>query len=231
MLFAAISITFSCLAGNRWDKFMAFCGYTKTSTVTDLPSISDASIQLTQRELANLYGGVFSQNLKDTGTIVIEGAKELMKNPEKTETAVQALSHGSSHGFMYGLLSGPASAVRDGVVYVKDTVVEHPVIAGATVTAGVAAAAYYKLRPLTPEEEHQENMRKAQRATELREAALIEKTDLTADELRTCLNTHAHCGDRAKNGIPRRCNSPAGRLAQLNRAVAKEIIDGFKEYR
>lgn len=185
--------------------------------------------------------GVATSNIANSTDSLAQGAESIkegiaqgaaiFKDPKAIEEASYAGWHGATHGATYGLLSGTASAVRDGVVYVKDTVVAHPVIAGTTVTAGVAAAAYYKFRPLTPEEEHQEKMRKTQRAAELREAALIEKTDLTADELRTCLNTHAHCGDRAKNGIPRRCNSPAGRLAQLNRAVAKEIVDGFKEYR
>jgi len=177
------------------------------------------------------YGGVFSDNaVKVTDNINVMLDKVAKADPKKVEAVTSAASKGGSHGFMYGIFSGTGTALRDGAVYVKDTAVEHPYITATAATAALATSAYYKFRPLTPEEEHQEKIRKTRRAAEFREASMIEATDATADEFRRCLNTHAHCGDRAENGLPRRCNSPARRLGQLNRSRAAEIAAAFKEY-
>jgi len=150
----------------------------------------------------------------------VEKGGELLSNvtPEKVEAVATAASHGTTHGASYGFWSGQATALKDGVV-------AHPYATAAVLATGVGIAGYRALRPLTPQEEAEQEKAK----TEIRAAQRLKLTDDTDTEYRTCLNKHARCGGTADDKI-RRCHSPARRLALLNHARANAITAAFKEY-
>lgn len=150
----------------------------------------------------------------------------LMKNPEAAEKAGKALTH----GLVYGAVSAPFDAARDGIVYVKDAATAHPVIAGTVVTTSVAAAAYYKFRPLSEKEKQEQELAKAERLANLRAAHDVAAADDIATEFRTCLNRHAYDKDSSCADKIKRCHSPARRLSMLNRKRVEDIVSAFKEY-
>lgn len=163
---------------------------------------------------ANHALGVFSDN----AVKVVDKVDKLIQSPEVLEKASTAVSHGTTHGGAYGLLSGTASAVRDGVV-------AHPYATGAVLATGASIAAYRAFRPLTAQEEAEEARAKSETAA----ARRVKLTEDTDTELRTCLNTHARSAGSCEDKL-RRCHSPARRLALLNHTRANAIQAAFREY-
>lgn len=193
------------------------------STPIDATTIADT---LPVIDPTQYCGGVFSSNaVQVTSNVNVMLDRVAEVNPKKIEAA----SHAVSHGFMYGLASGIPTAIKDGVVYVKDTAVEHPVITTGIVATAMGTAVYYKFKPLTEEEQQLQQIEKDKRLAEIRKAASIARADEHADDYRRCLSRHAHdagsCEDRIK-----RCHSPAGRLAAENRKMADEITESYRAY-
>lgn len=162
----------------------------------------------------NFSGGFATKNLVTVSENVYKTVDACLKDPK----AVQETACAATHGATYGLLSGTASAVRDGVV-------AHPYAAGAVAATGVAVAGYRTFRPLSAKEKAEE----AKAQGDVRAAELLKLSDDTADEYRTCLNTHARSAGTCDDKL-RRCHSPARRLALLNHKRASAITTAFREY-
>lgn len=163
---------------------------------------------------ANCVLGLCTDNLKTTVATACKTIDKVVENPEAAGKAAQAVTHGSA----YGLLSGSASAVRDGVV-------AHPYAAGAVLATGASIAAYRTFRPLTALEEAEE----ARAQSETAAARRVKLTEDTDTEFRTCLNTHSRSAGSCEDKL-RRCHSPARRLALLNHKRATAIATAFREY-
>ncbi len=182
-------------------------------------------------------GSVTSTNPGDyVGGFTAQQAAETTKNVKDTiELVVDAKKTGEASfaagaGFTGGLVSGPFIAARDGAVYIKDTAVEHPVIAGLALTAVVGGGLYHKFRPLTEEEIQKDQIEKDKRQALIRESASIAAADLHADDLRTCLNRHAYDHASTADDKIKRCHSPARKLASYNRKRADKMTSSFREY-
>lgn len=171
-------------------------------------------------------GGFTASKVADTASDLKDTAAMFMKDPKVAGEVAYNFTEGASYGFW----AGQGHAVRDGAAYVKDGIAAHPVIAGTALTAGVAAAAYYKFRPLTEQELQEQQLAKAARLANLRAAREVEQADEVATEFRTCLNRHAYDKDSSCTDKLKRCHSPARRLSMLNRKRAEEIASAFKEY-
>ena len=189
-------------------------------------SVLQPHIPLAPQQLAGVAGGVSSNNLLETVKEARAAVKDVLDHPEAVEEASKSVSH----GFTRGLFTGPASAARDGALYVKDTAVEHPYIAGLALTAGVAGAAYYKFRPLTEEETQKAQIEKDKRQSLIRQAASVVKADMYAEDYRTCLNRHAYDHGASCDEKIQRCHSPARKLAMEAPKRAKKITQAYREY-
>ncbi len=175
-------------------------------------------IPLTPQQNATVVGGVASHNALEIAKEVRGTIKDVLEHPENVAKASQGLSHGFTRGFF----TGPASAIRDGVT-------EHPYATAVVVTAAAGTAVYYKLKPLSEEEQQLQQIEKDKRLAAIRKAASIARADEHADDYRRCLSRHAHDKGSCEDRI-RRCHSPAGRLAAENRKMADEITESYRTY-
>ncbi|MBS1986606.1 hypothetical protein JST99_01595 [Candidatus Dependentiae bacterium] len=161
-----------------------------------------------------------SEAVKDTKEIA-----ELVLDPKLVGETTYEFTKGGT----YGLVAGPAIAIKDGVVYIKDTIVGHPYATAVIVTATAGTAAYCKFRPLTEEEQQKKAIEEAKIRAELRKAREIEQEDIFAADYRTCLNRHAYdngsCNDKIK-----RCHSPARNLAMLNKQREEGITNAYRKH-
>ena len=179
------------------------------------PAIPFPHIPLTPQQNADVAGGVATSNILQTAEIT---AKIVDKLTDKPELAGEVTHHATK-----GIFTGAGAALRDGVV-------EHPIIAGLALTAGVTGGLYYKFRELTDEEKEQAQIKKDKRLAKIREAASIVKADMFADEYRTCLNRHAYDHGASCDEKIQRCHSPARKLAMENKKRATKITKAYREY-